>query len=76
LYFIPHRHARHVKNNTAGTTAGGPATGTGSAEADATTGGRTGCGAGAADWRDTDKPVRDTRSMIVLDGSHKQIVSS
>ena len=57
---------------TAGTTGGGHVTDTGSAEAGATTGGRSCSGAGAVDWWYIDKPVRGTRSMIVLDGSPKQ----
>jgi len=52
---------------TAGTTGGGPVTDTGSAEAGATTCGRSCSCAGAIDWWYIDKPVRDTRSMIVLD---------
>jgi len=63
---------------TAGTTGGGPAAGTGSVEAGATTGERSSSGAGAEDLWYIDKPVfvSVSRSMFMLDGSHKQIVSS
>jgi len=53
-------------HTTAGATGGGTAAGTDSAEAGATTGGRSDGGAS--------NPV--SRSIIVLDGYHKQIVSS
>ena len=49
-----------------------PAAGTGSADALAIIGKRSGGGGG---WRYTDAPVRGTRSMIGLDSSHEKIVS-
>jgi len=61
---------------TTGTIGAGPADDTGFAETGATTGGRSGGGAGAVDWWYINKPVRGTRSMIVLDGSYKKMISS
>ena len=61
---------------TTGTTGGDPDVDTDSAETGGTNCGRSDGGAGALDWRYINKPVRGTRSMIMLDGSDKKIVSS
>jgi len=76
LYKQYHLRCMRWNHTTAGTAGGGTAAGTGSAEAGATTGGRSDGGAGAVDWWYRDNPVRVTCSIILLDGYHKQIVSS